>query len=241
MKKFWNIGIWISGLALMVILLAFSGNCRQQTQLSSIDIKVDHHTGLYFVSEPEIEEILRSEYPYVDSLLCREININLLEERLDNHPAIRKAEVYSALNGSLSIEVNQKRPLFRVQNSGRAYYIDETGDSMALSPHYSAQVPLVTGSISASAEAEIFEFFEQIKEDEHFHDFFHGVHVKSNGEWILYPRVGRHTVNLGQPDKRMAKLQKLQIFYNRVVNEQNIDSIKVLNLAYENQVVRTKY
>lgn len=228
------------GFAVMVILLSFSNDCRHRVKMKELEIRVDYDRDLHFVTTEEVEKIVRGEYPYLDSLFCKEININLLEERLDNHPSIRKAEVYSALDGILRIDVTQKQPVFRVQNSSRAYYIDEEGDSMALSLHYSAQVPLVTGKISSETAAAVYGLFRQLEKDQYFDDFFEGVHVEDNGEWVLYPRPGQHKVLLGQPVKLDDKLGRLKKFYSSVVSTRNLDSIKVLNLAFDKQVVCTK-
>lgn len=241
MKKAWNIGSWLFGLVMMLVMLAFSSNRREDLNVNGIKAHVDHSNLQYFITDSDVETIVRNEYPFIDSIPYREININVLEERLDNHPSIRKAEVYSALDGTLRIDVSQKQPVFRVHRSGGDYYIAEKGDSMALSSNFSAQVPLVTGAISAETEKQIFDFFEFLKQDEFYKSFFTGINVNENGDWTLYPKPGRHKVILGKPEDIATKLHKLQAFYESVVDQKNIDSIKTLNLAFEGQVVCTKY
>lgn len=241
MKNVWNIGSWIFGFVLLMAMLAFSSSRKDDVRINGIEVKVDHSKMQYFISDEDVENIIRDEYPFIDSLLFREINTYVLEERLDNHPSIRKAEVYSALDGTLRVDVSQKQPLFRVHRSGGDYYIAEKGDSMALSPNFSAQVPLVTGALSAETEQQIFEFFEHTQQNEFYKNFFSGIDVAENGEWILFPNPGRHKVLLGTPEDVEHKLSKLQSFYKSVVDKKNIDSIKTLNLAFEGQVVCTKY
>lgn len=241
MSKIANIAMWTGGVAVMVVLLAFSRSTCETIRTAGLEIKIDHSQGQYFVNEPEVEKTIRAVYPFLDSLLCKEININLLEERLDNHPSIRKAEVYSAMDGILRVRIKQKTPMFRVQNSERGYYIDEKGDSMALSPNFSARVPLVTGSLSAGQEAALFGFFGELGGDKYFKGFFSGLQVEETGEWILYPKPGRHEVKLGEPVNLENKMQRLRKFYQTVVDTQNLDSIASLNLTYDGQVVCTKY
>lgn len=241
MNKIWNIGTWVAGFIMLLIMAAFSSKKQDEVQVQGIDIQIDYSQKQYFVTEADVEQIVRGEYPYLDSLFYREINITVLEETLDNHPSIRKAEVYSALDGILRIHVRQKQPCYRVHNSVRDYYIDETGDSMALSPHFSAKVPLVTGSLSAETEQKIFEFFSMANQDGFFADFFTGIHVDEEGAWELYPKPGRHKVLLGQPEKIEEKMKKLKVFYMNVIDQKNIDSIASLNLAYDKQVICTKY
>lgn len=241
MKKVWNIASWTIGFVLLMVLGAFSSQKKGEVKHQGIDLQIDYNQNHYFVSKGEIEEIIRNEYPYIDSILCREINITLLEETLDNHPSIRKAEVYSALDGILRIQVQQKQPCYRVHSSAVDYYIAEKGDTMKLSPNYSAKVPLVTGTLSAKSIREVYEFFNKVKEDEFFSNFFTGINVDSNGEWILYPRPGRHKVFLGPPENVSEKLRRLKIFYQSVIDKKNIDSIASLNVTYEKQVICKKY
>ncbi len=240
MSKILNIAGWIGGFILMIVLLAFSSNCRDHTRIEGIQVAIDFDSGSYFVTAAEVEEIVRENYPFLDSLYCKEININLLEERLDNHPSIRKAEVYSALDGVLRISVKQKKPVFRVQSSRGGYYVDEEGDSMALSTEYTARVPLVTGMVDPENRRKIFEFVQELKQQAYFADFIDGLHVDEDSSWILYPRPGHHKVYLGKPLDLANKMNKLRIFYENVVNTENLESISSLNLAFKQQVVCTK-
>lgn len=241
MSKIWNIASWIIGLGVLLTMLAFSSNIRDEVRISGLEVQVDNSHQQYFITKEDVENIIRDKHPFIDSLLYREININVLEERLDNHPSIRKAEVYSALDGTLRIDVSQKKPVFRVHHSHGDYYIAEKGDSMALSPNFSAKVPLVTGSVSAETAQQVFDFFDHFQEDEFFKNFFSGIHVNENNEWVLYPKPGRHHVMLGTPENWESKLRKLQAYYENLVDQKNIDSIKTLNLTYDGQVVCTKY
>ncbi len=241
MMKIWNIASWSIGIVLILVLAAFSSQKIGEVQFHDIDIQVDYGQNHYFVTKAEINEMVRKEYPYLDSILIREINITLLEETLDNHPSIRKAEVYSALDGILRIHVQQKQPCYRVHNSTRDYYIAEKGDTMVLSPNYSAKVPLVTGKLSAETTHKVYEFFKSIKKDEFFGNFFTGIDVDDNGGWTLYPKPGNHKVILGEPENLDEKLRRLKIFYQSVIDKKNIDSIASLNLTYDKQVICKKY
>lgn len=241
MSKYWNVITWVGGFALLLVLGAFSQQRHRALQHQKLDIQIDYSTKQYFVTKSEVEEIIRQEYPFLDSMMCREINITLLEETLDNHPSIRKAEVYSALNGILNVQVLQKQPCYRVHNSMLDYYIAEQGDSMALSANYSANVPLVTGSVSVETKQKMFDFFHILERDQFFDNFFTGIDVDSNGDWLLYPIPGRHKVFFGKPENVEEKLRKLKVFYQKAIGTDNIDSIASLNLAFDHQVICKKH
>ncbi len=240
MKKIWNILSWVGGFALLLFLLAFGHSQKQQLIINQLEIKILESNAQYFVTQTEVEDMVRDAYPLVDSISFQEINISVLEESLDNHPSIRKAEVYSALDGILRIRVEQKKPCIRVRNSRSDYYIAEQGDSMALSSNFSAAVPLITGNVSAKNRNQIFLFFQNLEKDAFYSNFISGLHVNNDDTWVLYPRQGRHKIYLGTPEKIDVKLKNLSTFYQQVVSKQNLDSIASLNLKYEGQVICKK-
>lgn len=240
MRRVWNISSWFIGFSLVVILFAFSDDCKNKTRITSLEIEIEGLDRYHFITREEVADLIYSEYPFLDSLYCKEINKNLLEESLDNHPSIYKAEVYSTLSGTLWVNISQKRPVFRVQLSERAYYVDASGGVMPLSPHYSAEVPLVTGKITEETQSLIYHFISNLQEDEYFKGFFHGIDVSENGTWILYPSIAEHSIILGEPTEVADKLQRLRTFYEKTGETPLINEFKTLNLSYSGQVVCSK-
>ena len=241
MKKIWNIVSWVGGFGLLLFLLAFGQSQKEQLVINQYKVEFQESNSHFFVTQTEVEEMVRELYPLIDSISSQEINISVLEESLDNHPSIIKAEVYSALDGLLRIRVEQKKPCIRVRNSLSDYYIAEQGDSMALSSNFSATVPLITGNVSAKNRNQIFLFFQKIEKDAFYGNFISGLHVNNDDTWVLYPTQGRHKILLGSPERIDEKLKNLNAFYNQVVSKQNLDSIASLNLKFEGQVICKKY
>lgn len=56
----------------------------------------------------------------------------------------------------------------------------------------------------------------------------------------LVPRIGRHIVVLGTLDDARAKLDKLTLFYHKVLDNEGWDAYSRINLRYKDQVVCTK-
>lgn len=235
---------WTFGAFVLIAILAFSAVSRNSSFVSakSIKIEIEDVEGQYFITSDELKKEMVYELEIIDSLSLGEINIKLLEESLDNHPSIRKAEVYSKLDGSLRVAVSQKQPIARIQSSTADYYIDEIGDSMALSSNYFASVPLINGVINAKTRKKIHQFLSLIQEDPSFKDFIGGIKIVANGEWLLYPKHGNHKIIFGKPEDSKRKLRKLKIFYlNKASTKAELDEIKLLNLKYEGQVICRKH
>lgn len=241
MRRLKTIILWVAGCGLLILAMSFSASSLKMVKTNGIAVEVDYSEDIYFTDASEIEEIVRAEYPFFDSLNLQEINIPLLEESIENHPSIRGAEVYSTLNGSLRIKVAQKKPLARIQHSGTGYYIDEEGEIMQLSERFSASVPLVAGELNEESRKKVYHFWKWLEGEAFFDNFFMGLEVADNGEWILYPRPGNHRVLLGQPEDLPVKIRRLQKFYQTVVTEKNLDSIKTLNTKYRGQIICSKH
>lgn len=244
MGKLKNTLSWTLGALVLISVLAFSSINRNSKFVSSNTIAVDI-TGVddqYFITAEEVKKEVLLDLEILDSLGLGEINIKMLEESLDNHPSIRKAEVYSKLDGSLRIAVYQKQPIARVQSSTADYYIDEIGDSMALSSNYFASVPLVNGIVNAKSRKKLHQFLTFVQQDSFYKNHFGGIKILANGEWILYPKPGNHTIIFGKPGDSKRKLRKLKIFYhNKASTKAELDEIKLLNLKYEGQVICRKH
>jgi cell division protein FtsQ len=229
------------GVSLLLLVSSFGHQKQNEIRVSGPQISIDYSQNEYFLKRQNVQDLVNDAYPFFDSLPFQEINIHLLEESLDNHPSIRKAEVYSGLDGILRIDVIQKHPVARVQGQESAFYLDEMGDTMALSANYSAKVPLITGLTSLTEQQKVFDFLMNNQSDSYLKDWFDGLQVEENGDWVLFPKLGHHRVLIGKPTELDKKMSKLKTFYQSMVTEENLDSLKTINLKYDGQVICRKH
>lgn len=244
MAKLKSLFPWILGILALITAVSFSSASRNSKFISSnsIFVEIKDVDGQYFITSSELKKDVLLDLQILDSLSFEEINIKMLEESLDNHPSIRKAEVYSKLDGSLNIDVQQKRPIARVQSSTADYYIDEIGDSMALSSNYFASVPLVNGKVNVKTRKKLHQFLSLIQQDSFYKDHFGGIQILANAEWVLYSKLGDHKILFGKAGDIKRKLRKLKIFYlNKASTKAELDEIKLLNLKFEGQVICRKH
>lgn len=240
MKRWAQILLWMSGTLVVLLCSSLVQKKLDQQFLTSIDIALDRPTEKSFISIAEVQDLIEVIYRPGDSLKRLEINRHLLEESIENHPSIEKAEVYSTLSGAVRVKVYQPSPLARWMQDAQSQYLLPQGATMPLSNLYSAPVPLLTGAVQEEDLVSIADFFNALKGHAFFKDFFTGLHVTEAGTWILYPRPGSHRVIIGRPDALPIKLEKLRLFYLNATTPKNIDSIASINLSFEDQVICTK-
>jgi len=192
------------------------------------------------------------------------VDVSELENVLNSHVAISKAEVYMSEDGEVSIEVKQRKPVMRVFNyDNESYYIDEEGELMPLSEKYTARVPVANGFIAEpyakrymysindikndslaranSVLDDLFDIAMFIGQDEFWKVQVEQVYVNREGELELIPMVGDHRIVFGDATDIEQKFKKLRIFYEEGLNTTGWwNSYSVINLKFKDQVVCTK-
>ena len=208
---------------------------------SKVQIQVDTEGDLFFINSEMVEEMIFSK---VDSLVGKsyeDINIYLLEEFVNQHRNIKKAELYLSLDGTLSISVKQREPLVRVFEGDESYYLDDEMNHFPLSDQYSARVLQVYwDEITESRIAILESLIDLIDSDNFLKAQITAIAFDENNEIVLYPRVGDHKIIMGKAEDFRNKFEKLKVFYRKGLEKMGWDRYSMINLNYEDQVVCTK-
>ena len=241
MRSFLNIS-YLLVIVTVLFYLSWSSVFRLDLQkCNKVQIQVDTEGDLFFINTEMVEEII---FLKEDSLIGKayeDINIYLLEEFVNEHPNIKKAELYLTLDGTLSVDVKQREPLVRVFEGNESYYLDEEMDQFALSDHYSARVLQVYwGEITESRIDILDQLIELIDSDKFLKAQITAIAFDENNELILYPRVGDHKIILGEAKDFRNMFEKLKIFYRQGLKQVGWDRYSMINLKYHNQIVCTK-
>lgn len=241
MNRVLNIALWVLGVAAALFLLAFEYTAEKNTLVRDITIELQQPGEQLFINQEDVLQHLDVED---DSLRYRSvsaINSSLLEESLENHPFIASAEVFSTLDGLVSVRVKQKEAAARVIASSRHYYLDAEGHPFPTTKSYSARVPVFTGNTDSTNIYQASILLHRINHEPYFDGWLAEIHIIPDGSFELIPLAGKHRVIFGDTSNATEKLKKLQAFYRTVVNAENLNDWKTLNVAYSNQLVSTKH
>lgn len=239
MKKLVRLTYSFILIAGMLTLLGFANKARKKTLCTEPIIRIDNSQGNFFVNEADINKLLLEKGDTISSKSLGEINTTLLEENIEQHSAVAKAEVYSTINGEVHINVSQRNPIARIFTSTQSYYIDSKGDKMDLSPNFSARVLPVRGAVKEENLQEIFHLVQTINSNVVLKKQIVEIICTKEGYKML-PRKGNHEIILGNTNELDKKLMNLNIFYSWAFDNNKIEDYKTLNLKFTNQVVCTK-
>ena len=263
MHKALSLISWIVFLTGLVVTLGFVNHAHHKLECDEVHIHINQNDENYFVDEKDILALLPFDLTKTPSVPTEAIEAENIERQLNNHPSIWNAEVYLTLKGDLDIRIDQRRPIARVfTNSNESYYIDQEGYLMPLSSKFTARVMVINGHIKAPYSKwylhdmkmisqddslrkitlidDLFILSEFIYKNEFWRAQIEQVYVNKDLEIELIPRVGSHTIVLGEIADLEKKFRKLMIFYEQGLTKTGWNEYSVINLKFENQVVCTK-
>jgi len=234
----WNYIKIIALLLLVVFLYAFSSTRNLKRTISQPSIKFKGENTL-FITHETVSKLLIQNKQKVTNVPKEILDLNGLETALNSNPMIKHAEVYVAVNGGITVDIIQKRPIARV-NTNVSYYIDDQGSIMPLSPNYTARVPLVTGKIKKNKLNHVFKVAKKVQEDEFLAKHVVEIHQIESNDISLKLRQYDFYVSLGNTQELDKKINNLKAFYQKALKDKTLNSYSNVNLRFGNQVVCTK-
>lgn len=222
----------ILGLLLSFSLKRFSG---QKITDQKISVKMNEKTPVYFIDEKDIRSIVKKENP---SGKVGDLNIPLLEKKINSLPAVDSANVYLNLNGKLNLDIKQRVPVFRLNKDGRDFYVDQKGVEFPISKTYSHPCMLVTGNVKPEEYQKLAELVEKINKDNFSKKFFIGI-SKYRDDYNLLTSEGNYKVEIGDLDNIEFKVKGFKAFVEKYLVYQDPQKYNMISVKYQNQIVTT--
>ncbi|MEO9964858.1 MAG: cell division protein FtsQ [Reichenbachiella sp.] len=250
----WLIHIWKTfkvGLILfaLAIIIGFTNSRQNERYINDVHILIDNQFENYFINQSDVLDLINDEgKDYLLSSDFGSLNLKELEDRIESHQFVNDAQAYIDLEGNMSIEVTQNRPIARVMVAdGPDYYIGVEGDVLPESEHYTARVVLLhlandswidEDNINNSEQGqEVYELLQYISEDEFWSAQISAIRVEKNQEVVLEPQVTKQDIIFGKPEQIEKKFKKLMLFYKQILPYKGWNAYASVNLKFKNQIV----
>jgi len=233
--------------AFLVITLAFSANESRNIPCRSIEIEISENE-LIKISKDEIARLVNSADDKLIGKNLEQINADFIENEVEKHQAIYKAEVYKVIakdtvnyRGILGVRVKHREPAVRIMSAGGRYYLDKNGEKIPVSSNYTANVLVATGYFSEKfAKEQLLPFVLFLENNPFWEAQIEQVHVEQDGDIMLTPLIGDHLIELGTLENYQAKLRNMKAFYQQVMARNKWNEYKMVSLKYDNQVIAKK-
>ena len=225
----------------LIILFRFSYKKQQSYLCKQVIIEVnDFDQSLITIDE--VKDILTNVENNMDSLAVSKIPFFELEQSLENHCYVKNAEVYYDSFGNINVVVENKVPIVRIhKTNGDDFYLDENGFKFPVSSNYTKNVLVASGFIEDSLDLKsILKVSRYVCENTLWNSQITQVYINNQKEIELVPRVGNHTIILGDIEWMEEKFENLKLFYSQGVQQTGWRKYKEINLKYKNQIVCVK-
>ncbi|WP_235817871.1 cell division protein FtsQ/DivIB [Formosa haliotis] len=224
--------------AVVMFLFAFASvrNGHRKVSEPVIHFMGDHNL---YITHENVSNLLIQNHEEVSNLSKETLDLNTLEFALNSNPLIKSAEVYVDVNGLLTVDIEQKKPIARVQDA-TSYYVDDEGGYMPLSTNYTARVPFVVGKIDKNNLGNVFKIAQKVYNDTFLKQHVVEIHQNEAQKMSLKLRQHDFEVYLGDLSQLDKKINNLKVFYKKALKEKTLNDYNKINLQFDNQVVCTK-
>lgn len=205
--------------------------------ISKTDIYI-HDSSNLFITKDSIKsaviEIITTKNIHKSS-----VHLKALEFELNKIELVRKSDVFIDVNGTMVIDIEQRKPIARfIDNKS---YLDEDGLVMPKSKYNSARVPVIKGYANTQDQLDlIYKLSNYIRDDKFLSQSATEILIDSNSNFSIKLRDYRFKILIGQLNNLDLKIKNFKAFYINASANQILNKYSVINLQFDNQVVCVK-
>jgi len=263
-KSFLKIVIWslsilvILGVVWVVVLNYGKNKCQD------IQITIDAPADATFITEQDVRNYITQVGEILVGSEIARINIESIENIINKNPFVLSSRVYVTMGGIVKIEIKQRTPIVRIQNSSdQSYYISKDGYLMPVVAGKTARVLIANGYIndlyinslkldtdSSGIEKDTIRYNKNltkiyraaycINKDPFWKAQIQQLFLDKSGNILMMPLVGDQIINLGDEYNMGEKLEKLRIFNKKKEFLASWDKYDTININFKGQIVCSK-
>lgn len=239
--------------AVMILACTAGAAARKSLTCERLEIAVLDSMQNSFVTSADIRSYLDKEYGRYIGISLDSLDLTRIEDIIDGRSAVLKSQAYVTKDGSLHINVTQRKPIVRFQKKDGGFYADAEGYIFPLQRSYASHVQVIDGYIPLAANSgykgaienpeekawfeKMMKVVNHIEHDKKWKDKIVQISIDAKGDLILIPRVGNEQFHFGQPSEIAEKFRKMEKYYTHIVPAKGSGHYKVVDLKYQGQIV----
>ena len=249
-RKVSNLLFWGLVIATVFVVLPGIYSMDRNTICNNINITISPNTNLFFVEKKDVMKMLREAHndEAIKGESKKNLDLSKMESTLLENGYLETVRIFQKLDGDIQVDVKQKIPVVRIINKKQeSYYLDNANRKIPYNNKYAPRLIVATGSISESyADStmvksrnlrEISKVVQFIIQNKLWKAQIEQIYVDKLGLIYLIPKIGNHTIVVGNATDLEDKFSKLLAFYKGGLGTIGWDKYKTIDLRYKNQVV----
>jgi cell division protein FtsQ len=257
MKKLLKILLLIPVMYLFAMPVYYAASSGSKL-CSGIVINIADSSEYHFVTKRQLLNLAYGRNGKILGQQLNKVSAQDIENRINVLRELKVAEVYTTIDGTIHMYVDQRNPVLRIiPDEGGDYFLDDEGYIFRKRNLYNPRLHIMEGNIIITTSMldsvsildtlirgtilkDAYHFVKYINRDNFWSAQIDQIHVDGNGEINLIPRVGNHVIHLGTFENFEAKLNNLEALYEDVMPVVGWDKYSTINLEYRDQVVCRK-
>ena len=164
-----------------------------------------------------------------------DLDLNMLENRMNSIPEVENVEFYVDLERKLFLSITERKPLFKVESSP-PYFSDSNGILFKYKTLLSSGIPSFKTSSSTLSLSTTAEFIKNLKADVFLNNELETIFLKNN-KYEIKLKSYDFKIIFGRPTSVKKKIKKLKVFCAFTKVKDSAHSYTKINLSYDNQIV----
>ncbi len=260
MKRIKKIALWVIAIVYLFCISGFISERQRAILCNKIDVVIADSIVKRFLEPDDVINLLSQKGLLALGKPVSLINTDEIEKSVLGNTMVKQCNVYSSVDGKITIELWQREPVVRViDRNGRNYYLDKEGSVISMSKRFTPYLLVVNGYITTPFNVNHVEniydkkYFDKtrrlreihrmalfIRSNKFWNSQIEQIYLDAIGEYELVPRVGPHLIILGDAEDFEEKLERLKVFYNEGLKTAGWNKYLKINLKYKDQIVCTK-
>lgn len=238
-----KIVLWLLTLSLVIALITTYFMMKGQARYSAVpsETQIDiQHSGPTKGLIPT--ELIKTHLPYnlQDSTL-QAINTQEVEDKLlEEIPFIKSVNAYvSPADHTLHIDISGRTPILRCYLGNLSYFLDDEGNLLPTNGGVSVYLPIIqVNQLNDEIRNEVLlPLANFLQEHSEWYSFFGMIQVFSTHQIHFYPRVGSFVFETIGVQNLEDDLDKIELFYKKIVHQVGSNKYQLIKLSYRNQIV----
>lgn len=236
----------VFGVIITFLLVVFVQNQLQNRICKKIMITFSKPDIPFVIEEDILNLLSKKKKDIIIGKRHKELDFNVLEQRVEKSPYISKCQISRDLTGDLYVNVVQKKPIARFMLANQKdFYLDSLGTKMPVTQRFTARVPIVTADTTFKKldfkknklDKRFLNLLKYIDNDKFYKAQIAHLNLDKKKNITMYLQIGNQIVDFGKSVNYEDKLKRLLIFYRKVIPVKGWKAYKKISLKFNNQIV----
>ena len=224
-------------LILTICIVFFSHWKNSERLISSFSVNF-YGIKNNFIDKQMVNKLLKQN-KFSKSTLKKDIVVlDSIERVLKDLPEIKNVNVFAYPEGKIGIDIEERKPVLRIINGNKSYFLDEDGFEIPFTGIYSPRIPIFFGKLSNENKNGLINFFNSINDNKFFKNEI--IEIKYYASFfVLRLRSFDFEVNWGTNKNFKDKVFKLEKFCNYILAQDKKNHYSKIDVTINNRIIAT--